>query len=117
MPFEYEILARRDQIGNRLELDHFPELQIEYTNFENNLSLHYYANVKGGRESELKITFIVNNQPITITSQDRKRGKIHVVWIGTYHYIFQGLYAFVQAKSRERTFMVFRVLKVTDNWR
>lgn len=116
-PIRYKILAHRHQVGKRLKLIDFPELNIIYESFENNLCLSHYTDMATYWSGHLRILFNVNNQHVLLSDTDSKHGKINVLDFNGYSYIFQGLSTYILSKSRDRTYLIFRIIKVPSKWR
>ena len=106
------VLAREDLIGRVFIINKFPEVTLSYTDYQNNLcGSNYNSNIKCFWEGDLSIAFYVNGVYININDHDKRNNKFHIVLIGRYQYIFQGLGSIVYNKSRNETYLQFMVIK------
>ena len=110
-PYEYQLHACHSEEGKHLKLRNFPELNIEYLSHHNSLCPSHYCEGTCTHEGDLSITLFVNGQLVTICNRDRHHKEVHKVCVGDFDYMFQGVGAFVDNKSKALTYLVFQVVK------
>lgn len=113
---EYALIARDDQIGQWIKFQKFPELNMKYLGYENNLCHSNYSSAMCVWEGDLNITISVNGKTITINDHDSRREKVNIIISNGFQYIFQGLRPHVENRSRDQTYLVFRIIKVPEHW-
>jgi hypothetical protein len=114
--YEYELLAHDQCIGQYIKLPEFPELDIKYLGYRNNLCEGIYSNNNCVWVGILEISLLINGTVITINNQDNKWSKIHKINVNGYSYYFQGLKNIIENQSRDQTYLEFGMIKIPNDW-
>lgn len=108
MSSEYLIPTRDDLVGEKINIFGFPELDITYVSYQNNLcESNYNPDVRCFWEGDLSVDLLVNGKLITINDHDQKKGDINRV----NNFIFQGIGNEVKNGSRDETYLKFKITK------
>jgi predicted secreted protein len=103
----YHILISDEFHNRKLELPHFPELNIIYAKSENHLCPSFYSHVMCVWEGNLILKLQVNDREITLNDHDGP----HESSLETdkYKYSFQGVGPLVKNRSRDETYLIISV--------
>lgn len=105
MSFEYALLANDNMIDKIVDLPDFPELNVKYMGFKNNLCNSNYSDAVCFWKGDLSITLLINGRIISINNDDFEKNHANKVD----KYIFTGLRSEVVNKSRDETYLIFKV--------
>lgn len=109
--YEYKLWIKDELLNHKLDIEIFPELNIVYKSYQNNLCISRYSDGVCVWEGDLRVTLSVNGKTITLNDHD---GRNHIVHkIGDYE--FQGNKAIVIDKSRDKTYLMFTIHKCQNN--
>lgn len=106
--YEYKLLLNKNLLGHKLNIEIFPELNIIYGDYQNNLCLSRYdSGVRCVWEGDIKVTLIVNGKTIVLNDHDTRHNIVHKVG----QYEFQGDNPIVENRSRDHTYLIFTIRK------
>lgn len=105
--YEYKLWISDSLLNHKLDIEIFPELNIIYKSYQNNLCISRYGSGMCVWEGDLKVTLLVNGKSITLNDHDSRRGIVYKVG----NYEFQGDQTIVVDKSRDKTYLVFTIHK------
>ena len=105
MSFEYALLANDDMINKVVDLPDFPKLNVKLMGYKNNLCSSNYSDTVCIWEGDLSVTLLINKKLVTINSHDSDNNHANKVD----KYIFTGLRSEVVNKSRDETYLIFKV--------
>ena len=109
--YEYKLWIRDELLNHKLEIETFPDLNIVYKSYQNNLCISRYSDAMCVWEGDLRVTLIVNGETITLNDHDARN---HIVRkVGDYE--FQGDQAIVIDRSRDKTYLTFTIHKCRGN--
>lgn len=104
----YYLWANVDMVDKEISFEAYPDLQGKYIKYNNNLCpSRYDSKIMCFWEGDLSITLVLNDKEITINDHDAKNGRFSVVD----NYIIQGLRTVINNRSREETFLEFKISK------
>ena len=109
MLFQYALPARDDMIGQEIPISNFPDLNIRYLSYENNLcASNYNPGTMCISEGHLNITLSINNKIITIDDHDKRKGIINRIG----RYTFQGIDSEVEDMRKDKTYLIFKIVMI-----
>jgi predicted secreted protein len=111
--YEYKLLISDALLNHKLDIEIFPDLNIIYKGYQNNLCISRYTDARCVWEGDLEVTLLINGKTVILNDHDKRKGIIYKVG----NYEFQGDHALVIDRSRDKTYLVFTIHKCKNNTR